>query len=76
MARYVVERLARAVFTVVGVVTLVFLLVRAVPGDPVDVILGDQASPEDRAALRTALHLDRSYFEQYGAFWGTSPTEP
>ena len=70
MARYIAGRLLRAVLTVTGVVTLVFLLVRLVPGDPVDVILGDQADPEDRAALRAALHLDRPYVEQYFAFVG------
>jgi peptide/nickel transport system permease protein len=69
-SRYVAERIARAALTVFGVVTLVFLLVRLVPGDPIDAILGDQASPEDRAELRRALHLDRSFGEQYVAFVG------
>jgi peptide/nickel transport system permease protein len=68
--RYVAERIARAALTVFGVVTLVFLLVRAVPGDPIDAILGDQASPEDRRELRRALHLDRSFGAQYAAFLG------
>jgi len=54
----------------VGVVTLVFLLVRMVPGDPVDAILGDQASPEERAALRQALHLDAPLPVQYAHFVG------
>ena len=51
-----------------GVVTMVFLLVHAIPGDPVQAMLGDQASPEDRAALRTALRLDRPLTEQYLLF--------
>lgn len=70
MAQYVAARLARAALTVLGVVTLVFLLVRLIPGDPVDAILGDQAAPEDRAALRHALRLDRPVLEQYVAFLG------
>jgi peptide/nickel transport system permease protein len=53
-----------------GVVTLVFLLVHLLPGDPVDAILGDQAAPEDRAALRSALRLDRPLGAQYLAFAG------
>jgi peptide/nickel transport system permease protein len=69
-ARYVVTRLGRAALTILGVVTLVFLLVRLVPGDPVDAILGDQASPEDRAALRSALELDRPLGAQYLGFLG------
>ncbi len=70
MLRYLSLRLLRAVGSVLGVVTLVFLLVRIVPGDPVDAILGDQASPEDRAALRSALRLDQSLPTQYQAFVG------
>ncbi len=65
LARYLFGRIARAALTIVGIVTLVFLLVRLIPGDPVDAILGDQAAPEDRAALRELLRLDRPFGEQY-----------
>jgi peptide/nickel transport system permease protein len=68
--RYLAERMGRAGLTVLGVVTLVFLLVRLVPGDPIDAILGDQAAPEDRAELRHTLRLDRPFGEQYVAFLG------
>ncbi|MCB9659620.1 MAG: ABC transporter permease [Sandaracinaceae bacterium] len=70
MWRYLTVRSLRAFATVVGVVTLVFLLVRLVPGDPVDAILGDQASPEERAALRESLHLDAPLPQQYAHFVG------
>lgn len=70
LLRYLGARALRALLTVLGVVTLVFLLVRAVPGDPVDAILGDQASAGDRAALRTALHLDAPLLSQYALFVG------
>lgn len=69
-ARYFAVRLGRAAATVFGVVSLVFLLVHLIPGDPVDAILGDQASPEDRAALRHTLRLDRPVAEQYLLFLG------
>lgn len=69
-SRYLLLRCLRALATVWGVVTLVFLLVHIIPGDPVQAMLGDQASPEDRAALRTALRLDRPLWEQYVAFSG------
>ena len=69
--RHLLGRLLRALFTVAGVVTLVFLLVRMLPGDPVDAILGDQASPEDRAALRELLHLDDPLPLQYARFVGS-----
>lgn len=67
---YIAGRLFRAAVTVLGIVTLVFLVVRLVPGDPVDAIVGDQASPEDKAELRKTLGLDRSLPEQYVAFLG------
>jgi peptide/nickel transport system permease protein len=70
VARYLLLRSTRALATVAGVVTLVFLLIHLIPGDPVDAILGDQAAPEDRAALRSALRLDRPLIEQYLAFAG------
>ncbi|MET0386758.1 MAG: ABC transporter permease [Polyangiales bacterium] len=66
--RYLLLRALRGAATVLGVVTLVFLLLHLIPGDPVQAMLGDQASPEDRAALRTALHLDRPLLEQYVLF--------
>ena len=67
-ARYLLIRLGRAVLTVWGVTSLVFLLVHLVPGDPIDAILGDQASPEDRKALRHALRLDAPLPAQYGDY--------
>ena len=69
-ARYLLARLLRALLTIFCVVSLVFLLVHAIPGDPVQAILGDQASPEDRAALRSVLRLDRPLPEQYVLFLG------
>ncbi len=62
------RRLLTAVPTVFGVVTLVFLFVHLVPGDPVDVMLGETARPADKAALRAELGLDRPLWEQYGAY--------
>ncbi len=70
LSRYLVARLARAALTIVGLVTIVFLLVRLIPGDPVEAILGDQAGPEEKAELRRALNLDRPIGEQYVSFLG------
>ena len=55
MIVYVLRRLVAAVPTLVAVLTLVFLLVRVVPGDPAIAILGDRATPDAVAALRTQL---------------------
>jgi len=63
-------RLASAAVAVLGVCTLVFLLIHLVPGDPVEVMLGEGASTADRSALRAALGLDRPLAEQYLDFLG------
>ncbi len=64
------RRLATLVPTLLGVVTLTFLFLHMVPGDPVDVMLGETARPADREALRTELGLDRPLWAQYGRYLG------
>lgn len=64
MARYLALRTLRALATVVAVVLLVFALVRALPGDPARLILGDAATEADLAAMRARLHLDAGLGEQ------------
>ncbi len=56
---FLVSRLLAATVVVLGVTCLVFLLIHLVPGDPVDVMLGETAHPIDRAALRVSLGLDQ-----------------
>ena len=70
LVRTLLARIARALVTAWLVVSLSFVLIRAVPGDPVDAILGEQASPEDRAAVRASLHLGEPLLAQYGRFLG------
>jgi len=68
MLVFFAKRLLLAVPTLLAVLTLVFVIVRIVPGDPTIVILGDQASAEARAALRTRLGIDKPILAQYGDF--------
>jgi ABC-type dipeptide/oligopeptide/nickel transport system permease component len=72
MIGFVLRRLLAAVPTLIAVLTLVFVIVRIVPGDPALVILGDQATPEAIAAMRTRLGLDRSLWAQYLSFIGNA----
>src|SRR5262249_32184914 len=58
MTAFLIRRLAFACVTLFAVLTLVFVLVRIVPGDPAQLILGDQASREAIEALRHRLGLD------------------
>jgi len=62
------RRLLIALPTAVGVATLVFLLIHATPGDPVDAMLGESASPASRSELRAHLGLDRPLSRQYLSF--------
>jgi len=68
MLQYVLKRLAMAIPILVAVLTLVFIIIRIVPGDPAMVVLGDQASAEALAALRTKMGLDVPLIEQYFTF--------
>jgi len=67
---YLARRLLLTVPVLLGVVTAVFLILHLVPGDPIDVMLGEAAAPTDRAALRAALHLDDPLPVQYGRYLG------
>lgn len=70
MRRYLFKRLVLFIPTLLGLLTFVFLLGRTLPGDPVDVMLGENAAPEARAALRRALRLDEPLLAQYGGYLG------
>ena len=59
MTRFLVRRLLLTIPVLIGVATLVFSLIHLVPGDPVQAMLGESASPQDVAQLRTKLGLDR-----------------
>jgi ABC-type dipeptide/oligopeptide/nickel transport system permease component len=56
--------------TLLGVGTLVFAFLHLVPGDPVEIMLGESAAPADVAALRHDLGLDRPLAAQYTGFLG------
>ena len=65
LAAYLLRRLGGGLATVLGVVTVCFVILHALPGDPTDAVLGETATAEDRAALRAALRLDRPLPVQY-----------
>ncbi|WP_455217782.1 nickel ABC transporter permease [Kaarinaea lacus] len=66
----VISRLASAAIVVFGVLCLVFFLIHLVPGDPVEVMLGESARPADREALRQSLGLDQPLMVQFGQYLG------
>jgi peptide/nickel transport system permease protein/glutathione transport system permease protein len=65
MIFFFLRRLLAAIPTLLAVLTLVFVIVRIVPGDPALVILGDQATPQAISAVHERLGLDRPLWRQY-----------
>jgi peptide/nickel transport system permease protein len=59
------SRLFDLLLVVLGVVSLVFLLLHLIPGDPVEVMLGESARAADKDALREALGLNQPLWRQY-----------
>ncbi len=67
---YIVRRLVAAVITLLGVLAVMVLLVRALPGDPARVIAGLQATPAQVAKLRHSMGLDQPVWVQYWRYLG------
>jgi peptide/nickel transport system permease protein len=65
---FLIRRILLTIPVMAGVATLVFSLIHLVPGDPVQAMLGESASPADIAELRAKLSLDRPLIVQYVAF--------
>lgn len=64
------KRLLAVIPVVFGVLLLTFFLVHLVPGDPVEVMLGESAASADRSALRAELGLDQPLISQFSTYLG------
>ncbi|AFZ65909.1 ABC transporter permease [Deinococcus peraridilitoris] len=62
MTGYILRRLLRTLAVVIGISLVVFGLIRAIPGDPAVVILGERGSPEAYEQLREQLGLNKPVF--------------
>ncbi|GAB4481193.1 MAG: ABC transporter permease [Burkholderiaceae bacterium] len=71
MLAFIVRRLLQAIVVMLAVAFVAFLLFQYV-GDPVTQMLGQDATPEDRARLRAELGLDQPFFVQFGHFVGNA----
>lgn len=71
MAAFIVRRLWQAILVMLVVALIAFLLFQYV-GDPVSQMLGQDATPEDRARLRGDLGLDQPFYVQFGHFIGNA----
>ena len=70
MLRYLIRRIILAIPILLAVFTLVFLVVRVIPGDPAEAALGDYASKEAVEALRERMGLNEPILVQYFTFLG------
>src|SRR4051812_27831632 len=71
MKRYIVQRLLQGVVLLFLVATIVFFLGR-LTGNPVDLMLPDDATPEDRIGMIKALGLDGPLYQQFLIFIGNA----
>ncbi len=62
---YLLRRLAQVPFVLIVVTLSVFALIHVTPGDPIQIMLGMETSPEAVAALQQRYHFDRPLPEQY-----------
>ncbi|OWT73796.1 MULTISPECIES: ABC transporter permease [unclassified Achromobacter] len=69
MLRFALARIAMAIPTLLIVAVAVFVLIRLIPGDPAQLMLGDLATPASLADLRARLGLDQSWTVQFGIWF-------
>ena len=65
---FLIKKLSSFATVIFGVLLLTFLLIHLVPGDPVEVMLGESASTADRTQLRADLGLDQPLILQFGIY--------
>ncbi len=62
---FLTKRILSTIPVVIGVVTISFFLIHMIPGDPIDIMLGDNASLADKDSLRKELGLDLPLATQF-----------
>ena len=67
---YLINRLLLALPTLAGAVTIIFILLRVVPGDPIAMMTGPGATEADIAQLRAHYGLDQSIAHQFVIYLG------
>ncbi len=69
MFRFVLTRIALVIPTFIGITLLAFAMIRLVPGDPIELLVGERGlDPARHAALRAELGLDKPLLEQYAIY--------
>jgi peptide/nickel transport system permease protein len=68
VGKFILRRLLLLIPILLGLTLLVFLFIRALPGDPAGAILGERATPEALERVRQALGLNKPLIDQYLAY--------
>ncbi|TMW71845.1 ABC transporter permease [Alteribacter natronophilus] len=68
MLAYTIRRLLMLIPVLIGMSLITFSIIHLIPGNPAQVILGEQASPQAIASLEEQLGLNEPYFVQYGNY--------
>ncbi|QQO08444.1 ABC transporter permease [Breznakiella homolactica] len=68
MLRYIVLRILKGVVTFLAAVTITFLIIRLLPGDPTTAFISDSLTPEDAEAIKVSFGLDKPIHTQYFLF--------
>jgi peptide/nickel transport system permease protein len=69
-ADHLLRRVATSLLVIAGVLTLTFFVTRVLPSDPARLVAGQRARPEQVAAIRSQLGLDRPLPEQFARYLG------
>lgn len=72
MHKYIFKRVLLLIPVLLGVTFIVFTIMSFTPGDPVQMMLGESAQPEDMAALTAKMGLDDPFLVQYVRFVGNA----
>lgn len=70
MGQFIARRLLSLIPVMLGVSIVVFALIRLIPGDPVIVMLGERARPEDVERVREEMGFNRPIYVQYAEWMG------
>lgn len=66
MLGYIIKRLILAPFTLLGVVTIVFIAVRLVPGDPIELMIPQDLPPTNQQAFIARINQEYGFDKQIG----------
>lgn len=70
MIQFIINRVLSGIVVILGISVFSFLLVHFIPGDPVKIMLGQNATPEAVKQLNENLGLDKPLFVQYTTYMG------